>query len=99
MEEENPKVIAKKIIPLSEAKEKLSVDVHFTVKTSSVTKEHLEKLRDILLNHRGNNEAFLHLVVPNCSETVISLGEEFRLTPSELLFKKVEELFGCQVAL
>jgi len=98
MEEENPKVIAKKIIPLSEAKEKLSADVHFTVKTSSVTREQLERLRDILLNHHGNSEAFLHLVVPNCGETVISLGEKFRLTPSEVLFKKVEELFGYQVA-
>ncbi|MEW6616646.1 MAG: DNA polymerase III subunit alpha [Thermodesulfobacteriota bacterium] len=98
MEEENPKVIAKKIIPLSEAKEKLNVGIHFTVKTSSVTREHLEKLRDILLNHKGNSEAFLHLVLPNFIETVISLGEEFRLTPSEVLFKKVEELFGCQVA-
>jgi DNA polymerase-3 subunit alpha len=98
MEEENPKVIAKKIIPLSEAKEKLNADVHFTVKTSSVTREQLEKLRDILLNHHGNSGAFLHLVVPNCTETVISLGENFRLTPSEVLFKKVEELFGYQVA-
>ena len=84
-------------MPLSEAKEKLTVDIHFTVKTPSVTKKHLEKLRDILLNHQGNSNAFLHLIVPNCSETIISLGEDFRLTPSEALFEKVEKLFGYQV--
>ncbi|MFH2012784.1 MAG: DNA polymerase III subunit alpha [Pseudomonadota bacterium] len=96
-EEESPKIIAKKVIPLSEAEEKLNLDIHFTLETSSLTKEHLEKLRDILLNHKGNSQAFFHLLVPNCSETVISLGEEFRLTASDLLLKKVEKLFGRQV--
>ncbi|MFH1626352.1 MAG: DNA polymerase III subunit alpha [Pseudomonadota bacterium] len=96
IEEENVKIIAKEIVPISEAKEKPTVNVHFTVETSSASRERLERLKDILLNHRGNSRAFLHVVVPDRSETIISLGEDFRLNPSELLVREVEELFGYQ---
>lgn len=94
IEEEKPKIIAREIIPLSEVKERINVNVHFTVRTPSVTKKQLERLKDILLNHQGKSEAYLHLLIPNRSETIISLGDDLRLTPSDLLIKEVEELLG-----
>ena len=97
IEEENRKILAREIIPLSEAREKLDVNVHFALKTPSVTREQLERLREILLNHQGKCKAFLHLVVPDKSETVISLDDDLRLTPSESLVKEVDKLFGNKV--
>ena len=97
MEEENPKILAREVIPLSRAKDSLTENVHFTIRSTSITREHLEKFKDILGNHRGKCKAYLHVVIPDRSETIISLGDDFRLTPSNLLIKEVEDLFGKQI--
>jgi len=97
MEEESPKILAKEIIPLSEAKERIAVDVHFNLQTPSVTRDQLERLRDILLKHQGKCRVYLHMVIPNRSETIIALDDNLRLAPSELLAKEVKGIFGDKV--
>ena len=94
IEEEKPKILAKGVMPLCEAKGRIGIDVHFTVKTPSVTKKQLERLREIFLNHPGKSGVFLHLLIPNRSETIISLGDDLRLTPSDLLINEVDALLG-----
>ncbi len=96
-EEENAKIMAKEIIPLSGAKERSILDVHFRLNIPPLTREYMEKLRDVLLNHRGNCKAFLHLVIPDESETIIALGDDFQLNASDLLIDEVESLFGYSV--
>jgi DNA polymerase-3 subunit alpha len=96
-EEDNAKIMAKEIIPLSRAKERSILDVHFRLNIPPLTREHMEKLRDVLLNHRGNCNAFLHLVIPDESETIIAMGDDFQLNASDLLIDEVESLFGYSV--
>ncbi|MBW1678727.1 MAG: DNA polymerase III subunit alpha [Deltaproteobacteria bacterium] len=91
------KVKTEKIIPLSEAAKILPSIVHFNLDISIISKAQLEKFRNILKNHPGNCAAFLHLLLPGRSETIISLPDEFRLNPSEGLFQEMEYLFGRPV--
>ncbi len=91
------KLRAEEVHLLSEATKILTKTVHFNLDVSKMTKPHLEKLKNILRNHRGNCAAYLHLHIPEESETIISLPDEYQLEPSEGLLNEVEFLFGSKV--
>ena len=91
------KVKAEDISLLADAARILPSTVHFSFDVSLISKQQLEKLKNILKNHPGKCPAYLHLVISGQSETVISLSEKFHLNPSEGLSKEVEYLFGSQV--
>ncbi|HQO79351.1 MAG TPA: OB-fold nucleic acid binding domain-containing protein, partial [Thermodesulfobacteriota bacterium] len=88
------KLRADEILPLSQASTILTKAVHVRLDLSQLTRLQLERLRSILRNHPGTCAAYLHLLIPERSETIISLPEEFYLEPSEGLVREVESLFG-----
>ena len=47
--------------------------------------------------HRGNCEAWLHLLNPPHTETVIALPEDCRVAANERLVSAAEKLFGYSV--
>jgi DNA polymerase-3 subunit alpha len=49
------------------------------------------------LEERGQCRVFLHIIIPNRSETVISLPDHFSVTPSDTMAREVEEVFGYQI--
>nr|NIQ11541.1 hypothetical protein [Gammaproteobacteria bacterium] len=57
----------------------------------------LRALKEIMARYHGECEALIHLVVPNRSETVISLPETLRLQASDQMIDDVEKLFGYNV--
>jgi DNA polymerase-3 subunit alpha len=54
-------------------------------------------LRRTLEGHKGSCNAFLHLLLPNRTETVIALPAELKVAPSERMVEDVEQLFGTGV--
>ena len=54
-------------------------------------------MKEIVTRYRGECDALIHLVVPNRSETVISLPEELRIQPSDEMMDDIEKLFGYNV--
>jgi len=95
--EDNPKIKANDVIPLSKIKEKSVSGVHIRLSTPGLTGDLLERLKSILLRKKGLCPVFLHLVIPNRSETVISLPDNFNVTPSDDMATEVEEVFGYNV--
>jgi DNA polymerase-3 subunit alpha len=95
--EENTKLIATDIIPLSEMRDKLTSTVHFTLPVPDITPDRLEKLKDLLAKHRGTHRSYIHLIIPGRSETIISLGDNFKLNPSKNLLEEVNEFFGDKI--
>lgn len=91
------KLRAEEIHLLSEASKVLTKSIHFRLDISQINRAQLEGLRNILRSHPGTCAAYLHLHIPERSETVIFLPEEFSLEPSEGLLKEVEYLFGSKV--
>ncbi|MBW2555117.1 MAG: DNA polymerase III subunit alpha, partial [Deltaproteobacteria bacterium] len=93
-DKETVKILASKIIPLSDADKLLPPVTHLTLNLSEINKNQLEQLRGILLNYPGDCQAFLHLVIPQKSETIISLGNSFKVNPSPKLINEIKILFG-----
>jgi DNA polymerase-3 subunit alpha len=71
--------------------------VHFRLTTPGLEERQLRSLREIMSRYRGDCEALIHLVIPNRSETVISLPEDLRLQASDQMMDDVEKLFGYNV--
>jgi len=92
--EDKSKLLAMDIVPLSEARYKLARCVHIKISDSPSFQDNLEKLREIILTHRGKSKTILHLIVPKRSETIVSLPDDYCLDPSDVLVKKVEDLLG-----
>jgi DNA polymerase-3 subunit alpha len=95
--EDMPKIKAGEVMPLSKIKEKSISRVHIKLTTPGLTRELLERLKSILLEERGQCRVFLHIIIPNRSETVISLPDHFSVTPSDTMAREVEEVFGYQI--
>jgi len=93
-DKETVKILASKIIPLSDADKLLPPVTHLSLNLSEINKNQLQQLRGILLNYPGDCQAFLHLVIPQKSETVISLGNSFKVNPSPKLINEIKSLFG-----
>jgi DNA polymerase-3 subunit alpha len=92
------KIRAEEVLPLSDAISMIPGKIHFNLDVTHVSKPQLEKFKNILKNHPGKCDAYLHLFIPGQSETVIVLPDDFRLDSCDALFQEVEYLFGRQVA-
>jgi DNA polymerase-3 subunit alpha len=95
--EERCQLIADEILPLTAARDKAVKQVHFALLADRVTENHLHKLRDTLAQHRGNCPAFLHLLLPDRTETVIALPSQLRVSPSERLVEEIDRVLGAGV--
>ena len=94
---DNLKLIASQIISLSEVHTLSPIATHITLNLSEISEEQLQQLRNLILSYPGDCETLLHLVAPQQSETVISLGSPFKVEPSPQLFKEIKTIFGNAV--
>ncbi|MFH0800208.1 MAG: DNA polymerase III subunit alpha [Pseudomonadota bacterium] len=94
---EAAKVIAKEIIPIEDVAAKLTRSIHFHLHQPEVTPHILAQLKSVLARHPGGCEGFVHLVVPDKTETILSLPPDLRLAPSPQLVADVEKLFGHNI--
>ena len=95
--EESCKILATEIVLLRDVKAKQTSRVHFRLSTPGLDRDQLRQLRDLLLKHRGDCEAMLHLVVPNRSETLIRLPETLKVAATDQLMDDTERLFSYNV--
>src|SRR5262249_24301026 len=91
---ERCQVIADEVSSLLEAREKSVEQVHFALRAERVNEDHLRTLRSTLTQHRGSCTAFLHLLLPNRTETVIALPPDLKVAATERMVEDVERLFG-----
>ncbi len=89
---EEPKVVAREVIPLSEVKERLSSALHIRLITTGLEEDALIRLKRMLISHPGDCLTYLHLQLATREEVVVL--STFRVQPKEELVKEVEELLG-----
>jgi len=97
VDEERLQLIVDEVVPLADAREKAVREVHFRLPIDSTDTEALQRLREALSDHQGDCPAYLHLILPRRSETIISLPRELRVRASEDMVEVVEQLFGAGV--
>ena len=95
--EETVKLMANEVLALREVKERLTSKVHFRLTTPGLDESQLRALKEIMARHRGNCEALLHLIIPNRSETLLSLPETLKVAASDEIMDDTEKLFGYNV--
>lgn len=97
VDEENVRVIVKEIFPVAELPTKLTKSVHFHLSAVETDEKQLAQLKAVLSRYPGTCPGFVHLSIPEKSETVLALPAKLSLAPTIELVKSLEKLFGHNV--
>lgn len=92
-DKESPKVLAQEICRLEDATKRFSKGIEIAISARGIDTAKIKDLKRILMRHRGRLPVKLHVVIPNRSETVISLSS-LACEPSEQLMTEVQETLG-----
>ncbi len=93
--EERCQVIADEVVLLVAEREQSVQQVHFALRADTVDDEALRRLRSTLEAHAGTCPAFLHLLLPDRTETIIELPNALRVAATDNMIDAVERLFGA----
>lgn len=92
-ETDAPKILAQEIHRLDEAPRLFSQGIRIKISARGTDPDQIKDLRRILNQHKGHTPVKLHVVIPNRTETIISLGS-LGCEASEVLNKEVCSRFG-----
>jgi DNA polymerase-3 subunit alpha len=90
----NNKIIASEIVPLDQAHEIATPDIHLKCSISKLGIEQVEKVKNIIKNNPGKSKIFLHVIIPGKSETIITLGDSYLASASGLFTTEIESTLG-----
>lgn len=94
IDEERCQIIADEVVLLESVATREVQQVHIQVPADVTTKEDLVALKDVLAQHAGGCQTFLHLMRPDFTETVIVLPNALSVAPTRAMLLAVERLFG-----
>ncbi|MED5353903.1 MAG: DNA polymerase III subunit alpha, partial [Nitrospinota bacterium] len=89
-----PKVIAKEVFPLIQAKQRFKGRVMIHFRTLGLEKDTLYAVKEILAANKGNNDTRLHFISPDNKERVVSVSEDLRIQPSDAVIEQIQSLLG-----
>ena len=92
-EQDTPKILASEIHRLQDAPRFMSKSIQIMISARGTDPLQIKELRTILERHPGRLPVKLHVVIPNRTETVISLPS-VACDPSEALVASVHKSFG-----
>jgi len=92
--EKSAKIMADSIVAVEKAEETWTASVHLTIDTSRTDTLTMEKLRDVLAGHPGKCRGYLHLVIPEKTETIIELPEGMSIMAGVSLRRDLRRLLG-----
>ena len=95
--EEANKILAREILLLENAPQQMTKTVHFKLSPAEMTPKHLNDLKQVLGRFKGPCNAFIHVLIPEQSETILKLPDELKVDPSPQLVDSVKRLFGHNV--
>ncbi len=91
--DEETKLIASDIVPLSRAGGITTKKIHIYASTDGLLPQRFEELKGILRENPGRSPVFLHLVYPDDGEVVLSLPDVLRVEPKEDMLERIRGLF------
>ena len=92
--EQGAKIKATRLHLLDEVKKKGATRMDIRFNATGLTQDDLLKVKDILLNHKGEIPVYLRLQNPARKESLISVGRDIRVNPSEKLISEIESVLG-----
>jgi DNA polymerase III subunit alpha len=97
-DENSLKLLADSIISIDKAEETWAASIHFNLDVTRTEKTLLEELHAVLKRYPGPCPAFIHLVDPEKTETIIALPESIKVKAGKALIKEVNRLVGYPAA-
>ena len=91
--EETPKIIALEVTSLSKSLENPYKQVRFMVDASKVSTESLSSFISSMKKFQGKYEGYMH-IMNGKSETIVYLGDDFRLDINDKLKKEADGILG-----
>ncbi|MFC1489263.1 DNA polymerase III subunit alpha [Thermodesulfobacteriota bacterium] len=93
-DENSVKVLADRVILMDKAEEAWTAQIHFNLDMTRTERALLTELRDIFRRHPGSCHAYLHLLNPDKTETIIALPDSLKLKAGSALTQDVNRLLG-----
>ena len=63
-----------------------------------VSEDQIQALEKVLRNHAGACRTMLRMEIPKRSETVLDLGDDYKVAATDDLLARIEQIFGARVA-
>lgn len=95
-EENAVKILAESVIPMEKAEETWTASIHINMDASRTPKEVFIELKDVLERYPGSCPAFIHLLIPEVSETIIALPDAIKLKADSTLIREVNGVLGYE---
>jgi len=93
-DENSVKILADTIIPINKAEETWTASVHFNLDITRTQRELLVNLKEIFKRHPGSCRAYIHLLNPDKTETIIALSNSMKLRAGLALTREVNRFLG-----
>jgi len=93
-DENSVKVLADRVILMDKAEETWTAQIHFNLDITRTERALLVELLDIFRRHPGSCHAYLHLLNPEKTETIIALPDSMTLKAGSALTQDVNRLLG-----
>ncbi|MBF0451234.1 MAG: DNA polymerase III subunit alpha [Candidatus Magnetomorum sp.] len=88
------KIIADSIVPLEAAEDTWAAGVHINVDLTRLNTSMLTELHERIKEYHGPCKSFLHLRIPNETETIIELPQELYVRPNFEMKKQINLFLG-----
>ncbi len=93
-DEKSVKILGNSVIPIQKAEETWTTSVRLKLDVTDLEKGMLERLSNLFKDHKGTSSAYLHLRIPEKTETVIALPDHIKLRPGKALTEAINSLLG-----
>ncbi len=93
--EQGNKIKAIRIHLLADVKKRGTTRMDILLNATGLTQDDLVKVKSILLRYKGDIPVYLRLRNPSRKESLISVGRDIRVTPSDQLISEIESVLGA----
>jgi DNA polymerase-3 subunit alpha len=93
--EQGNKIKAVRLHLLTEVKKRGTTRMDIRFNATGLTQDDLLKVKEILLRYQGTIPVYLRLQNPTRKESLISVGREIRVNPTEQLISEIESVLGA----
>jgi DNA polymerase-3 subunit alpha len=92
--EQGSKIKAVSLALLTDVKRRGATRLDIRLNATGLTRDDLVKVKDILVRYRGDIPVYLRLQNPTRQESLVSVGREIRVNPTDQLIAEIEALLG-----
>ncbi len=92
--DEGGKIVATEITNIEDAMKTPFSSVHFIVDTEKFNGDTLQSLKKVLNEKKGKYPGYIHLLISNGAETILSLGEGLKIDISEEVRTEADGILG-----